>query len=88
MSLQANNYLHITAAGTYVVKTGFTGLETVKVNTGAGSSTITVTEGDASEVIAVIDSSAVHKHDFDLSSLNGCRVVVAGGAPDVTVIYQ
>jgi len=86
--MQSNNYKHLTVAGTYPLAANSCSLEAVLVNTAAGSSTITVTEGTSAQVIAVIDSTAVHKHDFDLTNLDGLRVVIAGGNPDVTVIFQ
>lgn len=96
MALQANNYLYFNANGTYIIPTNpspvssFVGLETIKVNTaGGGGNKITVTEIKTGNTIAVIDATAIHKHDFDLSTLGGVQIVMATGTPaDVTVIWQ
>lgn len=90
MSLQSNNYLHITGNGTYVIKTTLCGLETVKVNA-ADAGTILITEGNPLHIVADdISNGAAYKHDFDLANLVGCIVTVAGSSTncDITVIYQ
>ena len=90
MALQSNNYTHITANGKVVITPQFCGLETVKINlAGANNNIITVTEGNPTKVIAVIDGTVAHKHDFDLANLDGIIVTVSGGTPgDITVIWQ
>lgn len=94
MALTANNYLHISGAGTYSIPTNanqgglpnFCGLEDILVNT-AATGTITVTEQSTGTTIAVIDTSVQKGHGFDLSSLGGVQLVVVGAA-DITVIWQ
>ncbi len=88
--MQSNNYQHITANGTYVLAADQCNLEMIKVNFADAGGTITITEGVQSQVIAdKIDNTKVYKHDYDITNLNGLRVIVANAtAPDITVVWQ
>jgi hypothetical protein len=88
--MQSNNYKHITADGTYDITNYTCTLERIKVNFADSAGTIKVTETNINTIIAnKIDLTKVVDHEFNLSNLNGLKIVVASSsAPDITVIWR
>lgn len=81
---------HLTT-GTTVVAHAQTFLGTVNINTAVNASTVTLYNGVAAvaaDIIAVIDGGTVSSKGYFVWCTKGLTVVIASGAPDVTIGYQ
>lgn len=79
-----------TAATTVLQSAGGATLHTVNVDKAGAGSTLTLYDNTAASgtVIAVIDTSAVAEHTFDVKLVNGLTAVLTATAPDVTIVLQ
>lgn len=88
----AGAFAHFNAAtaGT-TIKTGAGRLRKVVVNTPAAGSSVTLYDNTAASgaIIAVISTAAfLGEIEYDLPFSTGLEIVIAGGAPDITVVYR
>ena len=85
-------YWHNNQAGVYVLTPDVaTTLWTLNINKSASGATVTVYNGQTSfgnsEIIATVDGGTVASKAYGVLANHGITVVIAGGAPDVTVGY-
>jgi hypothetical protein len=91
--MAAWKYRNLTAAATVIVAGPDVTLIAVIVNTAAAASTVTVFDGantttTALATVATIDSTATGNFFYGCDCERGITVTVAGGAPNVTVVYD
>jgi len=93
MAVDAPQYqwLKANTAATFAVRGGAGLLHAVTVNTKGAGSTVSVYDANngTTNPIAVIDSANnAGTFFYDAAVLNGITVVIAGGTPDITVLYK
>ena len=90
--MPANNYLHLTAAGTTLVAPAPTKLARLVVNKPGVTTMLQVfddpTGAGTGPLIASFHPTAVGFFDFDVQAQNGLTVVLSfGTAPDLTLCW-
>ena len=87
------DYRNLTAAGTFIVSAPDVDLIAVVVNKAGAGSTATVFDGANTtttglSTIGTIDTSATGNFFYGNVCRRGITVTIAGGTPDVTVIFN
>jgi hypothetical protein len=87
---ESSSYSNLNAAGTTVVKNSAGHLARVCVNNKSNGSTITLYDNTAGSgtKIAVIDGGTERTCEYRCVFGTGLTAVIAGGSPDITVIYE
>lgn len=83
-------FRHLTS-GTTVVAPGATILGTVNVNTPVNASTVSIynnISAVAADLVAIVDGTTVCSKGYFVYCEKGLTVVIASGAPDVTIGFQ